>query len=185
MSETECDHTSVGVIARDSQNKILLIKRANYPFGFAPPSGHCDGLSYGITCIKEFEEETGLNVNRYVAPKPIGIRRPLKKFQCKRPKGDYHIWQIFEVIWQGEIRLNDRETKSIGWYSPAEIKTMMRKTDQHLADLKLADWAEEESWRQSIKESIEARWKENPGLEPVWCEFFREVPELVTMLGRA
>ena len=113
MSNLVCDHASVGVIARNESGSILLVERARYPFGIAPPSGHLDGHSYPIACFKEFEEETGLRVKPLIPPRTIIVERPLKQYKCRRPGGDYHVWQIFEVQWDGNIEHNPEEVKSI------------------------------------------------------------------------
>jgi 8-oxo-dGTP pyrophosphatase MutT (NUDIX family) len=121
VTESVCDHASVGVIARDEQGRILLIKRKKYPFGIAPPSGHLDGLSYPVACFKEFEEETGLTV--VGAPRPVIPKNPRKDFPCRRG-GQYHYWQIFEVSWKGELKPSEDETLGADWYSADQIKVL-------------------------------------------------------------
>ena len=37
----KCDHTSVEILIK-CKDKILLIKRKNFPFGFASLTGHMD-----------------------------------------------------------------------------------------------------------------------------------------------
>lgn len=170
--EIVCDHTSVGVIARDDQGRILLIERRKTPFGWAPPSGHCDGDIYPIACCKEFYEETGLRV--VGAPRPILPKNPRKEFKCRRG-GEYHHWQIFEVKWEGELSPNTIETNGAFWGTVEEIKLLAKKTETYLSRIKESEKAEEESWAVSIKESIEKEWQANPGLELVWYEFFQEL----------
>ena len=129
MTETtipSCDHMSVGVIAQDSLGRILLIERKKFPFGWAPPSGHCDGLTYPVACFKEFEEETGLTIMG--APKPLIPKNPRKYFKCRR-SGEYHDWQIFKVEWQGQLRPSPDETKDVKWCSREEIHLLSRKKD--------------------------------------------------------
>ncbi len=174
---------SVGIIAFDECGKILLIQRAREPFGFAPPAGHLDGLTYPVACFKEFEEETGLAVRSGIAPQSLLVPSPKKLYKCWRLGGDYHFWQIFKVEWQGVLRTaGTDEVISAGWYAPEAVRRLMCVTKHYLRDLKLADHAEEESWVEGIKRSVEARWQANPGLEPVWYEFFQEVPELKRFL---
>lgn len=183
-----CDHTSVGVIARDEQGRILLIERKKFPteflgqlkhgqettpsFGWAPPSGHCDGFSYGVAAFKEFEEETGLKI--VGVPKSLIPKNPRKYFKCRRG-GEYHIWQIFEVDWQGNLMPSDTETKGARWCAIEEIKEFAKKTERYLWRMKESVKAEEESWTRGIQKSIEQEWQANPGLEPVWYEFFKEL----------
>lgn len=178
-----CDHTSVGAIARDDNGRILLIERAKFPFGIAPPSGHCDGLSYPMACLKEFEEETGLKIKPSASPRPVLIRYPFKKFKCRRPQGDYHIWQIFEVQWKGECKASEQEVKSISWYSAKEIQKLMDKTRDYLRRYKLAEQAEDQTLVGAIQNALDEEWEKNPGLEPVWYDFFNEVPDLIKMIN--
>lgn len=177
--EAVCDNLSVGVIARDIEGKILLIQRKKYPFGWAPPSGHCDGDIYPIACCKEFNQETGLRV--VGAPKPILPKNPRKEFKCRRG-GLYHHWQIFEVKWEGILAPNTSETNGAFWRTIEEIKLLAKKTEVYLFRIKEAEKAEEVSWKISIQESVEKEWQANPGLEPVWYEFFKElgiIPEVL------
>lgn len=169
--EIVCDHTSVGVIARDDQGRILLIERRKTPFGWAPPSGHCDGDIYPIACCKEFYEETGLRV--VGAPKPILPKNPRKEFKCRRG-GEYHYWQILEVNWRGELKPSISETKGAHWYSIDEIRALGIKTENYLRELKLAHSLQEEMEVAMVK-LIEREWQLYPGLEPVWYDFFKEL----------
>ncbi len=167
-----CDHASVGVIARDNLGKILLIERKKYPFGWAPPSGHLDGQTYPIACFNEFEEETGLRV--VGAPRPVVLFKPRKYFKCRRG-GEYHDWQIFEVNWSGSLTPSITETNGARWFTVEEIEHLAKKTETYLHRIRESDKAEEVSWGKAIQESIEKEWQTNPGLEPVWCEFFRDL----------
>ena len=170
--ETVCDNTSVGIIARDDSGRILLIERKKIPFGWAPPAGHCDGASYGITAFKEFEEEVGLRI--IGAPKSLVLKNPRKYFKCRRG-GEYHDWQIFEVSWEGSLVPSVVETNGARWYTTEEMKVLADKTAKYLYRMKLAEKAEEPSWTKGIQKSIEKEWQASHGLEPVWCEFFHEL----------
>lgn len=169
--EAFCDHLSVGVIARDNQGRILLIERRKYPFGWAPPSGHCDGDIYPIACCKEFNQETGLRV--VGAPRPIIPKNPRKEFKCRRG-GQYHHWQIFEVNWTGDLKPSDSETKNARWCSVEEITILAQKTEKYLQRLKFASTLQEEL-EASMTKLVEKDWRASPGLEPVWYEFFQEL----------
>ncbi|MDP3792519.1 MAG: NUDIX hydrolase [bacterium] len=168
-----CDHTSVGVIARDNQGKILMIERKMFPFGFAPPAGHCDGDQYPVACCKEFRQETGLEV--VGAPKPLILIKNARTPNMCRRGGLYHFWQVFEVKWKGERQRSLDETKWIGWMSVEEIRILAAKTQEYLQRLKLAEQAEEKSWAVSIKKSVENQWQKSPGLEIVWFDIFQEL----------
>ncbi len=167
-----CDYASVGIIARDSEDRILLVERMKFPFGWAPPSGHCDGLSYGTAAFKEFEEETGLKIIGGL--NPLIPKNPIKYFKCRRG-GEYHDWQIFEVNWKGELKPSRDETKNAKWHTVEEICELAEKTGCYLQRMQESIKAEEQSWVAGIQESIEKEWQANPGLEPVWYEFFQEL----------
>ena len=169
----KCDRTSVGVIARNDQDQILMIFRKKFPFGFAPPAGHCDGDQYPVACFKEFRQETGLEV--VGAPKPLVLIKNAKTNNLCRRGGLYHFWQVFEVRWQGKILPNHNETKWVGWMSVQEIRAQALKTQEYIQRLKIAEQAEEKSWVASIKESIEKQWCQSPGLEVVWFDIFQEL----------
>ena len=166
-----CDHTSVGALARDFEGKILLIERKKYPFGWAPPSGHCDGQTYPVACFNEFEEETGLKL--IGAPRLVTLFNPRKYFKCRRG-GQYHDWQIFEVRWWGELKPSQDEIKNTRWCSGEEIERLAVKTESYLEKIRQAKILQEELTTAMLK-NIEKEWQDNPGLEPVWYEFFKEL----------
>lgn len=124
--EIVCDHALVGALARDFEGKILLIERNNFPFGWAPPSGHLDGQTYPVACFNKFEEETGLKV--IGAPRPLIPKNPRKYFKCRRG-GEYHDWQIFEVNWQGELKPSREEIKNARWCTTEEIQNIAAKLE--------------------------------------------------------
>lgn len=175
-----CDHTSVGAIAKDFEGKILLIERKKFPFGWAPPSGHCDGLSYGVAAFKEFEEETGLTL--VGAPRPVRIVKSRTYFKCRRG-GEYHDWQVFEVNWHGELKPSQDETKNAKWCSLKEINVLAARTADYLARRGLAELVQEEL-TQAMWLDLDKEWQANPGLEPVWYDFFRELKIVPHLLER-
>lgn len=168
-----CDRTSVGIIARDDQERILIVHNKNFPFGFGPPTSHCDGDQYPVAGIRKFGWKTGLKV--VGAPKPLVLIRNARTNNRCRRGGLYHFWQVFEVRWIGNLQPSRDETKWMGWLSVAEIRNLALKTQEYAQRLNLAEKAEEKSWTAAIKESIEKQWQESPGLEPVWFDIFREL----------
>lgn len=169
-----CDHTSVGIIARDDKGRILMIERRKAPFGFAPPAGHIDGRSgYDEACHKEFEEETGLRI--VGAPRPMLLIKNAKINNKCRRGGEFHYWHVYEVDWKGEIKQNFEETKWIGWLTVEGIKDLALKTKEYLSRYKLASQAEEFSWTKSIRESLDKEWQYAPGLEVAWLIIFEEL----------
>ncbi len=152
-SSKKCDHTSVGMhIWRD--NKLLLIERRKYPFGFAPPAGHIDESSSFETAAKrELEEETGLRVKSLKL-----IREGKKDNPCRRDGGTWHYWKIYNVEAEGEVQRSLEETKQTGWYSKKEIENLAKRTKEYLSG-----------------EISEDEWQKSPGLEPVWYKWMKDL----------
>jgi len=148
-----CDHTSVGMLVWQ-YDKLLLIERKRFPFGFAPPAGHVDGdLSFEIAAKRELLEEVGLEV--------IGIKLLIegkKENACRREDGTWHDWKIYQVETIGEIKRSEDETKQAGFYSRDDILTLVEKTEKYL--------------RGGIDQ---VDWEQSPGLESVWCEWLKEL----------
>ena len=112
-------HYSAGaIIERDG--KYLLIDRAHFPPGFAGPAGHVDEGEEALEAIKrEVEEETKLEVTNA----ELIAEEFLDWNECHRGiKG--HYWYLFKCETKGEPDRSKRETKSIGWYTPSEIKEL-------------------------------------------------------------
>lgn len=174
MSEKKiCDNTSVGVIALDDQGRILLVERRKFPFGWAPPFGHCDDHGYGSAAFREFEEKTGLQI--VGAPMPLIPKNPRKNLKCRRG-GQYHDWQIFEVNWKGELKPSRNETKDAKWHTIEEICELAEKTRNYVGRMRaLSNPAIPASVSGPTMETLEREWQTNPGLELVWCQFFREL----------
>lgn len=148
-----CDHTSVGMFVWKDE-KLLLIERAKFPFGFAIPAGHVDGDSnYEESARRELREEVGLEA---------GDLRLLvegrKENPCRRDGGTWHYWKMYEVITTGDIKRSEDETKQVGWYTKEQIKEFGGKTEKY-----------------QNKEITESDWEQNPGLEPIMYEWFKEL----------
>jgi ADP-ribose pyrophosphatase YjhB (NUDIX family) len=148
----KCDHTSVGILVwRDGS--LLLIERKKFPFGFAPPAGHCDGDDFETAARRELEEEVGLKATslRLVAE---GKRNN----PCRRPEGTWHHWKIYQAEAEGEVQRSLEETKQASWYSKKQIEDLARRTEQYLAG-----------------KISEEEWQKSPGIEPVWYQWMKEL----------
>lgn len=153
MNDKACDHTSVGIIVR-SGSRILLIERAQPPFGFAPPAGHVDDHgSYEQAAIAELNEEVGLTALRLSL-----VYEERLDNRCKRRNGSWHFWKIFEAEFQGEVRLSNREAVRAIWATSEQIAQLAARTLQY------------QEGQLSEKE-----WIARPGLEPVWIYLFRRL----------
>jgi len=115
-------HYSAGAVIKNDKGEILLIDRATFPFGFACPAGHVDeGETAEVTVVREVKEETGLDVTKYEL-----IRESVTNVLANPcSKGvHHHYWYVYTCEVTGEVTRNLRETKSIGWYSPEEIRKL-------------------------------------------------------------
>ena len=112
-------HYSVGALIRRG-DKLLLIDRAIEPFGFACAAGHIEQGEDPVTALKrEVFEESGLTVTKH---KLIAEEELEWNWCSKRVYG--HHWYIFECEVAGRLAENQRETKSIGWYTEKQIQRL-------------------------------------------------------------
>ncbi len=148
-----CDHTSVGMII-EKEDKILLIERAKFPKGFACPAGHVDAdSSYESAAQRELKEEVGLETENLKLLIEMRMENP-----CRRDDGTWHHWKVYHVEWHGDVERSLDETKKVGWYAKEEIKALGERTERYL-DGKID----------------EEEWDKNPGLEPVWYDWFKKL----------
>jgi len=151
--EKICDHKSVGMLVWKDE-KLLLIERMKFPFAFASPAGHLDeNESFEEMAKIELFEETGL-----VAKSLKLLIEGRKENPCRRTDGSWHYWQIFEVEAEGEINRSLSETKQFKWVSIKELSELAKRTGEY----------------QTGKIS-EDDWRNNLGLEKVWCEWLSEL----------
>ncbi len=115
----EVMHFSVGALI-EHDGKYLLIDRAVPPFGFAGIAGHMDEGENPVQAVaREVKEETGLTVN----DPQLLFEEELDWNWCN--KGiTAHYWYLFQCPSSGEEERNERETKSLGWYSKDDIKAL-------------------------------------------------------------
>ncbi len=112
-------HFSAGALI-EKDGKYLIIDRVHIPLGFAGPAGHVDEGEAPIESVKrEVEEETGLEVTNAEIVREGFI--PWN--ECHRGIVG-HYWYLFKCETTGELKENKREVKSIGWYTPSQIKKL-------------------------------------------------------------
>lgn len=112
-------HFSVGALI-EKDGKYLLVDRAVPPLGFAGLAGHVDEGEEPLGAVKrEVEEESGLKVKEC----QLIFEEELGWNWCARGITT-HYWYLYACQTYGEIKQNKRETKSIGWYQPAQIKQL-------------------------------------------------------------
>jgi len=148
-----CDHKSVGMLVYKG-DQLLLIERGRFPFGFAVPAGHVDAdPTFEESAVRELKEEVGLDTKSIKL-----LLEGRKENKCRREDGSWHYWKIYQIEAEGEIDRSMEETKQAGWYGTDEIKLLAEKTEKYLR-----------------KEISEEEWNENPGLEAVMYEWFKEL----------
>lgn len=147
-----CDHKCVGMLVWRNE-KLLLIERAKFPFGFAPPAGHCDGDDFEVTAKKELQEEVGLNAKSLKL-----LIEGRKENPCRREDGTWHYWQIFEVEVVGEVNRSLEETKQTKWVTIEELKILATRTEEF-----------------NEGKISQEDWDTKPGIEPVWYEWMKEL----------
>ena len=153
MSDTICDHTSVGMLVW-KDDKLLLIERKKFPFGFAPPAGHVDGdPSFEVSAKRELKEEVGLEAQNLKL-----VWEGRKENTCRRVDGTWHYWKIYKTTATGDLSSNVEETKQTGWFAKEEIATLSQKTKDYLEG-----------------KISEEEWQKSPGIETVWYEFFNDL----------
>lgn len=135
-------------------DKLLLIERKLFPFGFAPPAGHVDDKgSFENAAREEVQEEVGLTSLKIKL-----IAEGKKENPCRRKGGTWHYWKIYEVETTGEIKRSEDETKQVNWFSQNQIRKLANRTNEYLAG-----------------KISEEDWQNLPGIEPVWLEWFKEL----------
>ncbi len=112
-------HFSAGALI-ERGGKYLLIDRAIPPFGFAGVAGHVDeGENERQAALREIEEEVGLEA----ADLKLLFEEELDWNWCSKGVTS-HYWYLFECRVDGDLKRSEEETKSAGWYSKKDIKTL-------------------------------------------------------------
>jgi 8-oxo-dGTP pyrophosphatase MutT (NUDIX family) len=110
-------HGTVAALVKKN-DKILLINRKNYPYGYCFPCGHLEvGEKPEEAADRELIEETGLIANR----KKLAFHGSIYD-QCKSG-ADLHEWFLFEYQSKGNLVLNSEMDKAI-WVSKKELKEL-------------------------------------------------------------
>lgn len=149
-----CNNTSVGLIVYKGKD-ILLIERKKFPFGIAPVAGHVDdGEEFIEAASRELKEEVGL-----VSTRMKLVLEKRYENECRRENGSWHYWNVYECsVKDSKINRSLNETKSTDWYSSFQLKTLIKRTEDYIN-----------------KKITDVEWKENPGLEIVWYDIFKDI----------
>ena len=106
---TPCNGLIVGMLVIEPPDKILLVRRKNFPFGFSPPAGHLkSGEEPEDGARREVEEKTGLEITN---TKLIWFGR--KESPCRRGMNHHNLYVFRTTEWKGKLALSQKET-SIG-----------------------------------------------------------------------
>lgn len=167
----KCDNKSVAILVR-KDDKILVIERKQYNFGFALTAGHQDGDD-PLTCAKkELGEEVGLNMEQGVVVLEMKLQNP-----CKRENGSYHDWSVVEAVkWSGDVNIvqPDDEAKSYLWVDKEAISAMVKKLEDFAKKIDVS--LTKENLPEIVRKTNESpAWAQNPGLEPPMYFLFKEL----------
>lgn len=115
-SDGKLMHYSVGMVV-EFGNKYLLVDRLKEPLGFACPAGHIEEEETPEdAALRELREETGLMADKL----ELFAEKEILWNSCRT--GDCHYWYLFLAeVSSPEVVLNEKEARSIGWYSAEEI----------------------------------------------------------------
>jgi FAD synthetase len=111
-------HLTVGAIIKKGR-RLLLIKRAYFPPGWAGPAGHINRNETPLQALKrEVREETNLKIvsARLLAHQYIGWNKCVKGISG-------HYWYLYEVgvgERQGRFKPDPGETEAGGWFRPEQ-----------------------------------------------------------------
>lgn len=173
----KCDHTSAGIFFEE-KDKIVLIKRKNYPEAIALPAGHLDGDTPDGNAIRESGEEVGLVLTDMNLLLRSAIDNP-----CKREGGYHHDWWVFQAIkWSGELKAGD-DAKEAFWASGEELKKFAARTEYFMKKYNIS-YAEVGKLTRAIFGDIPAEKKTDPewqaemGLEPVWYKILKDLGKI-------
>ena len=155
MSGKVCDNTSVGVIVRHSNGKILLIERKKGQLGLACPAGHVDDHGgFRAAARAELEEEVGLT-----AKKLKEVYRGIHQNPCRRKGGDHHQWVVYIAeVEDHNVIASEDETKGFRWVDAADLASSYHRSQRYMKG-----------------EISEEAWSQDPGLEPIWAQLFEEL----------
>jgi 8-oxo-dGTP pyrophosphatase MutT (NUDIX family) len=152
VASKPCDNKSVGVIVQNAEGSFALLKRARFPFGYAPVAGHVDDHgSVEQAAIDEVVEEIGLVITKEDLH-PTEIADTRFENHCRRKGGTFHNWWVFTVDhYAGQIVPSPDETEGADWYTAEELQLLADRTGQYQAQM------------------IEQQdWEADPGLEEIW-----------------
>ncbi len=112
-------HHSVGAVI-EKNGKYLLIDRDMEPLGFAGIAGHIDaGESPEETLVRKIREESGLVLKGF----KLLYEEEVPWNRC-RVGIDAHYWHLYQCQIEGDIQNNPEAAKSIGWYTPSQMKEL-------------------------------------------------------------
>ena len=110
----------VGLLVFNSENKVLMQLRTDYnAWGFIGGSMEL-GESFEETAYRELKEETNLEIDELKLIKVLSGKDTYREY----PNGDklYDITALYVVTkYHGDLRVNDDESKELGWFSINEI----------------------------------------------------------------
>lgn len=112
-------HFSVGAVIK-IDGKYLLIDRDMEPFGYAGIAGHInEDENPQEALFRKVTEESGLEIKKH----SLLFEEEIEWNWC-RVGIQSHYWYLYKCEVEGEVQNNPEASKSIGLYSPDEMKKL-------------------------------------------------------------
>lgn len=118
-------HRAVHIIVRNSRGEVYLQKRSMKKdllpgVWTTSASGHVDsGESYDVAAARELHEELGID-----AEQAGGLGFMFKHPACRHTGQEFV--QVYEVCWDGQIRIDPEEIDEGQWYEPEVLDAAIR-----------------------------------------------------------
>jgi 8-oxo-dGTP diphosphatase len=112
-------HFSVGALIRN-RDKILLIKRRSYPYGYSFPAGHIEYNEVPLKAVqREVLEEIGLKLSQI----ELLFHGVIKDNKC-RYGVNIHMWHFYTAIVDDDTPIINSEIESVTWQTIADASNL-------------------------------------------------------------
>lgn len=114
-----CSGVSVGAII-EQDNKILMIDRVKFPYGWACVAGHIDeGETPQDALVREVQEEVGLDIQSA----QLALEEYVPWNECSKGTQG-HRYSVFKCRASGELTSSESEVKNWKWVQRDELASL-------------------------------------------------------------
>lgn len=152
MADIDID-LAVGILVWNEQDELLLLEKAEYPWGFTPPTVIVDQEQDPEEVARNRLDELGLethNLESVFDDRDEGREHPLNGTYCQ--------WVVFEAKFAGEYEGLSEEEPDATWASHEMLEALAKRTARYHED-QLSDEA----------------WERQPGLDTSWHDILAEL----------